>query len=69
MSVEFDSKILGVIPVFVIADIVDEKEPDLGIHSRWVEDMAIYYDGKLLDNEELSVYDVDKLEIEALTHE
>lgn len=64
--VEFDSKIMGVIPVFVQADIA-EPEPDVGFFNRSVDDIVVYFDGNRLDYDDLSGVDQEKLELEALS--
>ena len=64
-KVIFDSVILGVIPVSVEAFIYEE-EPDVGYMNRSVDDISVYYEDNLLDIDEISEYDISRLEQEAL---
>jgi len=65
MQLEFDSTIYEYIPVFVIVEIAD-ADPDSGFRHRYVDDIAIYYDGKSLDVDLINDFYVEQLKEQAL---
>lgn len=73
MIVEFETRILGGLPVIVRAKILP-AEPDVGIFSRWVDDFDIFWPRKPYKSIPDKVYnrissrELDNIREEALEH-